>query len=515
VVKKLNCKTGHRWAGWLHAATLTAGVALASTAQAQDAGTIQGTQSGTVTMSNPTRTATLRTTNPIKRQHWISHEDCVNDVKLTFRVNVAGADPTKLLVAYVGIYAPITSTVMMDSCLYNPARNDISKCLPLDVQSKGTGQPVVIVSAKTLTKSFGITNCGDDVTSSTPENLSLQFYFLHDPGVADLTQGGDYVVYEGTGIDLWGPAAPSGVTVTAGDEELLLGFASASSTDLASFNFYSDNGTGVADGGTHTTAASGGSNTTVTTGGASTSATTTTGAGVGGATSTSAGAGTTTSAGVGGAGGASTSSASSSSTGTGGSSGVGGMSTSSAASTSSASSTSTASGSGGSGGIGGAGGFGGVTSGGLSAGVTGSGNTDVCNPTAAAPVCTPASNLLVAGQVPDYDRTGSLPTVGSEGTITGLENGKAYVVAVAAVDDVGNVGKLSDLQCGTPQPVISILRAYECAGGFNASGCGFCSVGGDRSASTAALVSAGLFVFGFAVRRSRRPRVASGARGAR
>ncbi len=124
-------------------------------------------------------------------------------------------------------------------------------------------------------------------------------------------------------------------------------------------------------------------------------------------------------------------------------------------------------------------------------------------------------NLLVAGQAPDYARAGSLPTVGSKGNISGLENGKAYVVAVAAVDDVGNVGKLSELQCATPQPVNSILRAYECSGGLDKSGCGFCSVGGDRSSSTAALVSAGLFVFGFAVRRSRRPRVASGARGAR
>ena len=151
----------------------------------------------------------------------------------------------------------------------------------------------------------------------------------------------------------------------------------------------------------------------------------------------------------------------------------------------------------------------------MSTGVTGTGNTDACNPATAAPTCTAASNLLVAGQVPDFDRAGELLTVGTRGSITGLENGKAFVVAVAAVDEVGNVGKLSELACGVPQPVSSILRAYECGGGLGATGCGFCSVGGDQGVSYAALVSAGLFVFGFAVRRSRRPRAASAARGAR
>jgi MYXO-CTERM domain-containing protein len=56
---------------------------------------------------------------------------------------------------------------------------------------------------------------------------------------------------------------------------------------------------------------------------------------------------------------------------------------------------------------------------------------------------------------------------------------------------------------------------YKCRGGLTESGCGFCSVGGDQGVSYTALVSAGLFVFGFAVRRSRRPRVTSAARGAR
>ncbi len=222
-------------AGWLHAATLTAGVALASTAQAQDAGTIQGTQSGTVTMSNPTRTATLRTTTPNTRQHWISHQDCVDNITLTFRVNVPGADPTKVLFAYVGTQQPLFSTTELKGCLNSQARGDASLCKPLTVESKSTSLPIVVISAQDLTKLFGITNCGDD-GSGNAENLNLQFYFLHDPGTKTLADGDNFVVYEGTGIDLWGPGAPHQRHRDAGDEELSIEFESASSSDLASFN---------------------------------------------------------------------------------------------------------------------------------------------------------------------------------------------------------------------------------------------------------------------------------------
>ena len=88
-------------------------------------------------------------------------------------------------------------------------------------------------------------------------------------------------------------------------------------------------------------------------------------------------------------------------------------------------------------------------------------------------------------------------------------------MALAAYDNVGNLGPFSMLGCGTPAPVDSILRVYQCKGGLTESGCGFCSIGGERGGSFAALVSAGLVVFGFAARRSRRPRAARTTRGVR
>jgi hypothetical protein len=182
---------------------------------------------------------------------------------------------------------------------------------------------------------------------------------------------------------------------------------------------------------------------------------------------------------------------------------------------STASATSSASTGAGGSSVGGAGGAATTSGMNLSTGVTGAGNIDACGPAAAASACTAASFLLEAGKIPTAGETGDPLTTGTVSTITKLKNGEAVVVAVAAYDDVGNIGKLSELECGTPQPVLSILRAYECAGGFTETGCGFCSVGGNQGVSYTALVSAGLFVFGFAARRSRRRRVASASRGDR
>lgn len=151
----------------------------------------------------------------------------------------------------------------------------------------------------------------------------------------------------------------------------------------------------------------------------------------------------------------------------------------------------------------------------MSTGITSGGNTDACNPTGAVATCTAASLVLVPGAVPDGTGTSEPVDTGTVATVTGLVNGRAYVVAMAAYDDVGNVGKLSELGCSTPAPVDSILRVYQCSGGLKDSGCGFCSMGGDRGGSFAALVSGGLVVFGLAARRSRRKRSGSTSRGAR
>jgi hypothetical protein len=504
VLKTSNSKSGHRlarpWGGWLRVAALTAGVAAASTAQAQDAGVAPGQQSGSVSVINPTRTVELRTTTPIKKQHWISHKDCVDDVELTFDVTVNLPSTSLSLVAYVGrSVSTSSSTTTQQSCLYAIARNNPSLCKPLTVkaQTATTGAPRVVIKAKALNALFGIDGCGESTSDDSTAPINLQFYFLLEPLAKDLGSGDNYAIYEGSGIDLWGPKAPTAVTPNPSDESLDVAFTDSSDSngDTVGYRFYIDDG--LYDGGTPPPPPTNSGSTSTSAGASSSTATS---GGAGGGASTSTGTGTSTSAGVGGgtSTGAGTGGAMSTATGAGGG-------TSTGSGTSSSSST-----------AGGAGGVSGTVAatGGLSTGVTGGVIGDDCNPSAA-PACTAASSVLFAAQVPGEDvnptADSALAGVGT-GTVTGLVNGKAYVVAVAAFDDVGNIGKLSELSCGTPQPLDVLLRVYKCKNGLVDSGCGFCSVGGDRGGSFAALVSAGLFMFGFAARRSRRPRAERGGR---
>jgi hypothetical protein len=508
VLKNLISKTGHRrarpWGGWLRAATLTAGIALGATAHADvDAGaTIPGQQSGSVTVPAPTRSSTLRQT--VTKQNWISHKDCVDDMQLTFNVAVSAPSPSKVLLAYV--------SNSVDDCLQNSTRNDPARCRHIQVvpSTPTSAAPLVILKAQTLTELLGISNCGDDAADAglSTAPLSLKFYFLLAPPAEDLTVGtNDFAIYADSGIDLWGPEAPSDVVVTSGDEELQVSFTSGINTagDQAGYYFFVDDGSGNAGAPTSTTSAgstsAGATSTSV--GASSGSGSSSSSSSAASSSAASSSAASSSASGAGGAGGAST-----------GVGGAGGASTS-------AGSTSTAGGAGGTTSGSGAGGVvvnpASTTTTGtpLSTGVVGSGNTDACNPTGEVATCVAASSVLVPGEVPDNTGTGEALTTGSVGSVTKLKNGTAYVVAVAAYDDVGNVGKLSDLQCGTPAPVDSFLRVYRCKGGTTESGCGFCSMSGERGNSFTALVSAGLIVFGFMARRSRRPRVAGGSRGAR
>lgn len=59
------------------------------------------------------------------------------------------------------------------------------------------------------------------------------------------------------------------------------------------------------------------------------------------------------------------------------------------------------------------------------------------------------------------------------GNATGLVNGVAYNVAVAATDTYQNTGTLSSLACNVPQPVNGFFKAYRAAGGQG--GGGYCS----------------------------------------
>ncbi len=88
--------------------------------------------------------------------------------------------------------------------------------------------------------------------------------------------------------------------------------------------------------------------------------------------------------------------------------------------------------------------------------------------------------------------------------VTGLNNGQAYNVTVAAVDNYGNVGtSASPLACGQPAPVNDFWKLYRDSGGGAGGFCALEAVG-TPAGSSAALAAAGLFAGGLVRRRGRR-----------
>ena len=117
-----------------------------------------------------------------------------------------------------------------------------------------------------------------------------------------------------------------------------------------------------------------------------------------------------------------------------------------------------------------------------------------------------SSSVLVAGEEPPAGYgCGDSSGTATNGEATGLANGQTYVVAVASVDDYDNVGVLSQVACGTPEPVTGFFEAYRAAGGQ--AGGGFCAVHAGKSRLSAALVA--LALAGLVVRRRRQRRLAA------
>ncbi len=86
------------------------------------------------------------------------------------------------------------------------------------------------------------------------------------------------------------------------------------------------------------------------------------------------------------------------------------------------------------------------------------------------------TSILSKGANPPDSKYECGSGTGLSGRVTGLVNGVSYSVAIAGVDTVGNVGKLSVVGCETPTIVNDFYRVYRDAGGQ--AGGGFCNTSG-------------------------------------
>ncbi|HKY37899.1 MAG TPA: hypothetical protein VJN18_18280 [Polyangiaceae bacterium] len=111
--------------------------------------------------------------------------------------------------------------------------------------------------------------------------------------------------------------------------------------------------------------------------------------------------------------------------------------------------------------------------------------------------CAPADGdcsaaALTPGMPPDETTfCGDVEATGSDSgsTDSKLQNNVLYAVGIATMDNVGNVGVLSELACATPQEVTGFFEAYRAAGGKAGGGfCGYAPARGGALPLSAALL---------------------------
>jgi MYXO-CTERM domain-containing protein len=119
------------------------------------------------------------------------------------------------------------------------------------------------------------------------------------------------------------------------------------------------------------------------------------------------------------------------------------------------------------------------------------------------------SSYICGTQVPPTTSTYPITSVAG----APLENGVQYVVAIAAYDQVWNLGPPAPLQCQTPEPVDSFFPTYCAEGGPGCvGGCGSCDVGGGADPLWPVLGAGALAAVGIIVRRDRRRRASRPSR---
>jgi hypothetical protein len=448
-------------------------------AQSSGSASVKIGQASAITRKEPRRTNAQK---PL----WVSRSDCLNHDVLTFPITMTGYSNLDLQV-WAGTVdcTPTTQRVAGSGATCWQVFGQIY--LQQELPGGGFSIPLfarnlvnvanrpALSSAQTGTVEAGASVCDQGVGS--PPNLAL--YFMLVDGTGTIANNA-VAVWKDTTYDITPPAPPTGIEVGGGEGHINLSWTRSSEPDITGYNFYCDpppgNVAGSGDGGLlslgptlGTLAFDAGSS------------------GAGGFTGSG---GAPSMGGVAGVGGG---------TGAGGIGGVGGVG-----------GISSFGGMGGLGGISGVGGLGGI--GGLVGGANDGGvivardggvfvvgeNCGV--PTVLTPGLDPTvlvdqqgNNLYFCGHA-----TGNQV---DKGTAEGLVNGHAYVVAVGAVDTVGNVGKLSLTKCATPVQVTDFFELYRNLGG---QGGGLCSISHRAHTSGWAITALGVIVSTTMLRRRRR-----------
>lgn len=449
---------------------------------------------------------------------WISKADCLADDSYTFVVQVQNLGSTPLFV-----FASAAGQDCSDPTTRSGTNARCWKLAEISAQSGATSYSITlpvrdIVGGYDTPSSFnpGATAAVCERTGNDAP-LGVLLHFLPVQAAGGVVAGTGFQ-YNEIKFDLVPPSAPTNVSAGIGDNVLELSWTTSLSTDISGYQFYCDPAPGADAPASTTPIGTAGSAGSTTSASSSSSCAGTSGAaGASGSTGSSGASGTAGTAGTAGASG--TGGSSFLAAGAGGFAGDAGAAGSAgdagAAGTAGAGAAAGAAGSAGAAGATSSGGAAGASGTGGAAGTGGAGGTSTAGAagksgTSGAAGCATTgatcgrSTLIVGGTYgPSGHECGrATGNTATEGRTSTLKNGVEYSVAVAAIDNVGNVGRISAPQCLAPAQIEDFYGVYVRSGGQ--AGGGWCQTSAPGTGSAA--LSLGALAAVVALRAARRRR---------
>jgi hypothetical protein len=409
-----------------------------------------------------------------QKPYWVSRSDCLNHDIITYPITMTGYSGLELQVwaGTVDCTPPAQRVGGSGSTCWQVFGKSYTQ---QELAGGGFNIPifarnlVAVASRPTLTSSQTGTVEADASVCNQGQGAApaLALYFMLVDGTATIINNA-VAIWKDTTYDITPPAPPTNLVTGGGEGHLNLTWTRSTDSDITGYNFYCDPPAGAL--------ASGKDGGVLSLGPTLGTLVNDSGLAAGGFTGT---AGATSDGGAAGIGGAS---------------GAGGLG---------------AGGFGGLGGIGGTVGVGGtsgatavISDGGVivvhDAGATSDSNQTCGEPTVLGSGVDPSAFTDAEGHNPYFCGHATGISVES-GKAEGLINGNRYVVAVGAVDTVGNVGKLSASRCDAPVQVTDFFELYRDLGGQ-----GGCSISRRTRASGWVITALGVIAGSTMLRRRRR-----------
>ncbi|WP_438009466.1 hypothetical protein WME89_12790 [Sorangium sp. So ce321] len=162
---------------------------------------------------------------------WISHQDCLTDNGLKFKVTLSQGSYQRDDV--LSIWASQEA-----DCKDPRERLSSGLCRFVSEQSDLTQDNAVEVPAKKIAEALGVTDCKDNSSSTSARKVVLHFMLLRE--TQETVAADDAATWTETHVDLLGPRPPEGVKVGSGDTRLIVEYSPSDDADTLGHYLFCD-----------------------------------------------------------------------------------------------------------------------------------------------------------------------------------------------------------------------------------------------------------------------------------